>query len=119
MCQEGDGNGSEDEGSEPLTSCNGCGVGLHDSCSTSHCSPGASRHPTAVRLSRLVEKGNVWSCEECNSCDVCADTSQEDDEDEALKGPWLLDCWSCKKYFHLSCLNPPLAETKKPKAPWR
>uniref|UniRef100_A0A182VZS5 histone acetyltransferase n=1 Tax=Anopheles minimus TaxID=112268 RepID=A0A182VZS5_9DIPT len=110
VCQEADGNASDDE-CEPFTSCSSCGAGLHDSCAT-----GNGHSSRTVTLSRLLEKGNVWHCEECKVCDVCA--NQDDDED-SVKGVCLLDCWSCKKHFHLSCLNPPLSEMKKCKTAWR
>ncbi|XP_052891390.1 protein split ends [Anopheles moucheti] len=110
VCQEADGNASDDE-CEALTSCSSCGAGLHDSCAT-----GSGHSSRTVTLSRLLEKGNIWHCEECKVCDACA--NQDDDED-SVKGVCLLDCWSCKKHFHLSCLNPPLSEMKKCKTAWR
>ena len=110
VCQEAEGNGSDDEG-EPLTSCSSCGAGLHDSCAIG---PGQSSR--AVTLSRLLEKGNSWHCEECKVCDAC---SNQDDDEDGVKGVCLLDCWSCKKHFHLSCLSPALTEMKKCKTAWR
>uniref|UniRef100_A0A182MPM9 histone acetyltransferase n=1 Tax=Anopheles culicifacies TaxID=139723 RepID=A0A182MPM9_9DIPT len=110
VCQEADGNASDEE-CEPFTSCSSCGAGLHDSCAT-----GSGHSSRTVTLSRLLEKGNIWHCEECKVCDACA--NQDDDED-SVKGVCLLDCWSCKKHFHLSCLNPPLSEMKKCKTAWR
>uniref|UniRef100_A0A182PCJ6 histone acetyltransferase n=1 Tax=Anopheles epiroticus TaxID=199890 RepID=A0A182PCJ6_9DIPT len=110
VCQEADGNASDDE-CEPLNSCSSCGAGLHDSCAT-----GSGHSSRTVTLSRLLEKGNIWHCEECKVCDAC---SNQDDDEDSVKGVCLLDCWSCKKHYHLSCLNPPLSEMKKCKTAWR
>lgn len=88
---------------EPLSSCAGCGMALHNKC--------ANTSATTVPLAAIVKKGNRWFCEECQNCDVCATQNE--------KGPCVLSCSDCLKNFHFSCMSPEITDTKKIKAAWR
>ncbi|EAT36860.1 AAEL011106-PA [Aedes aegypti] len=88
---------------EPLSSCNGCGMSLHNKC--------ANGDDTTVPLAALVKKGNKWYCEECKSCDACSTQNE--------KGPCVLSCNYCLKNFHFSCMDPAIVDSKKLKSVWR
>lgn len=91
-------------GPEPLSSCNGCGMSLHNKCAS-----GDSE--LVPPLSVLVTRGNKWFCEECRSCDACATQNE--------RGPCVLSCGNCPKAFHFSCMDPGLSDLKKVKTIWR
>lgn len=88
---------------EPLSSCSGCGMSLHDKC--------ANNGTTSVPLVALCWKGSKWFCEECRSCDACSTQNE--------KGPCVLRCNDCIKMFHFSCMNPEVTDAKKVKTSWR
>lgn len=87
---------------ETLSSCTNCNKSIHSSCANVTCNT-----KTHIDLSLLVTKGNKWYCEDCKSCNDCNNT----------KGGLCLECCNCRKYFHLSCLDP--VPEKKNKKPWR
>uniref|UniRef100_A0A8D8H269 histone acetyltransferase n=1 Tax=Culex pipiens TaxID=7175 RepID=A0A8D8H269_CULPI len=91
-------------GPEPLSSCNGCGMSLHNKCAS-----GDSE--LVPPLSVLVTRGNKWFCEECRSCDACATQNE--------RGLCVLSCGNCSKAFHFSCMDPGLSDLKKVKTIWR
>uniref|UniRef100_A0A8D7ZTR7 histone acetyltransferase n=2 Tax=Culex pipiens TaxID=7175 RepID=A0A8D7ZTR7_CULPI len=91
-------------GPEPLSSCNGCGMSLHNKCAS-----GDSK--LVPPLSVLVTRGNKWFCEECRSCDACATQNE--------RGLCVLSCGNCSKAFHFSCMDPGLSDLKKVKTIWR
>lgn len=51
---------------EDLSSCSICGSSVHLSCVP---------HPT--ELTTVLEKGNVWCCEDCQVCNQCANQSDD------------------------------------------
>lgn len=87
---------------EPLSSCDGCGMTLHSTCANNF-----GKNLTNIPLTLLVAKGSKWYCEDCKSCESCNSSDL---------GPHL-DCCSCHKNYHFSCLDP--VPDKKPKCPWR
>lgn len=87
---------------EPLSSCNGCGMSLHNKC--------ANGDDTTVPLAALVKKGNKWYCEECKSCDSCSTQNE--------KGPCVLSCNYCLKNFHFTCMDPVIVDPNKLKSVW-
>lgn len=91
-------------GPEPLSSCNGCGMSLHNKCAS-------GESELVPPLSVLVTRGNKWFCEECRSCDACSTQNE--------RGPCVLSCGNCSKAFHFSCMDPGLSDLKKVKTIWR
>ncbi|XP_053657869.1 histone acetyltransferase KAT6B-like [Anopheles marshallii] len=84
---------------EPMSSCERCGISLHDSCANKLSGTG-----TALSLSQLVSSGNRWFCEECKSCDGCNTM----DESISRTAQCLVVCASCSRKFHFQCMNPPV-----------
>ncbi|KAI5749385.1 hypothetical protein M8J76_006928 [Diaphorina citri] len=83
---------------EELSSCSICGSSIHVSCV-----------PNALELTSILEKGNVWCCEDCQQCNHCANSS----DDQVC----LIKCCACNVYYHIICLQPPLE--RRLKVPWK
>uniref|UniRef100_A0A8D9DZV3 Histone acetyltransferase KAT6B n=1 Tax=Cacopsylla melanoneura TaxID=428564 RepID=A0A8D9DZV3_9HEMI len=79
---------------EELSSCSICGSSVHVSCVSN-----------ASELTGVLELGNVWCCEDCQSCNQCGNSS----DDQVC----LVKCYSCDVYYHIICLQPPLERRQK------
>ncbi|XP_055613729.1 histone acetyltransferase KAT6A isoform X2 [Uranotaenia lowii] len=88
---------------DPLSSCSGCGVSLHNTC--------ANTNSTDLPLAALVKRGTKWYCEECKICDGCSTQNE--------KGPCLISCSDCTKNYHFSCMAPGTGDNKILKTAWR
>ncbi|XP_053671514.1 histone acetyltransferase KAT6B-like [Anopheles nili] len=96
---------------EPMSSCERCGISLHDSCSNK-----STGNETAVPLSQLVSVGNRWFCEECKPCDGCTSLNESISRAQLC----VVECAGCSRKFHFQCMDPPVKITdKKLCEPWR
>uniref|UniRef100_A0A182NMR1 histone acetyltransferase n=1 Tax=Anopheles dirus TaxID=7168 RepID=A0A182NMR1_9DIPT len=84
---------------EPMSSCERCGISIHDSCT--HKSNG---YETAVPLSQLVSVGNRWFCEECKPCDGCSALNESLSRAQRC----VVECAVCLRKFHFQCMDPPV-----------
>ncbi|XP_052889767.1 histone acetyltransferase KAT6B-like [Anopheles moucheti] len=84
---------------EPMSSCDRCGISLHDSCANR-----LSGSEAVMSLSQLVSSGNRWFCAECKACDGCNTM----DESISRAAQCLVECGGCSRKFHLQCMNPPV-----------
>ncbi|XP_035780597.1 histone acetyltransferase KAT6A-like [Anopheles albimanus] len=94
---------------EPMSSCERCGISMHDFCSNQSTDGEAS-----VPLSRLVAAGNRWFCEECGACDGCCLAN------ESLSGAraCLVECGRCMKTYHFWCMVPPVDSAHRIAGVW-
>ncbi|XP_058117598.1 histone acetyltransferase KAT6B-like [Anopheles ziemanni] len=96
---------------EPMSSCERCGISLHDSCSNK-----LNGLETSVPLSQLVSVGNNWFCDDCcQPCDACNTRITSLSQARCC----LLECADCARKFHFQCMVPPLTSEWKSRTPWQ